>query len=57
MKWRRRSRKPPQVRIFQCPVCGKLTPATKRKGRTVAGHIKTMYCFGCKDIRDMVQID
>lgn len=57
MKLRRRSRRPPQIRLFRCPVCGKLTPATKIKGQTAAGHIKTMYCYGCKEIRDTVQID
>ena len=57
MKLRRRSRRPPQVRIFRCSVCGKLTPATKIKGQTAPGHIKTMYCYGCKAVSDMVQIE
>lgn len=57
MKPRRRSRKRPQVRLFQCPVCGKLMPATKVKGRTTIGHIKTMYCFFCGEEEDFVQVD
>ena len=57
MKPRRRHRKPPQVRLFRCPVCGKLMPATKVKGRTTIGHIKTMYCFFCQEEQDFVQVD
>ena len=40
-----------------CPVCGSLSPATKAMGRTAPGHIKTMYCYGCKAVSDMVQIE
>lgn len=57
MRRRRRSRRPPQVRLFQCPVCGNLSTATKAMGRTAPGHIKTMYCYGCKAVSDMVQIE
>lgn len=47
----------PQVRIFRCPVCGTLNPATKYKGRTNPGHIKTMWCYHCKAETDQEQID
>ena len=57
MKPRRKSRKPPQVRQFQCPSCGRFVPATKIKSRTAIGHIKTMYCFFCQEEQDFVQVD
>ena len=47
----------PQKRVFQCPVCGTKSPATKAKGRTAPGHIKTMYCFVCRAVTDHIQID
>lgn len=56
MKPRRRSGLPPQVRVFQCPNCGKLVPATKRKGKTAIGHIKTMVCYYCGELGDFVQV-
>lgn len=57
MKPRRKSRNPPQVRLFQCPNCGRFVPATKRRHRTAIGHIKTMYCFFCQEERDFIQVD
>ena len=57
MRPRRKSRNPPQVRLFQCPSCGRFVPATKMKSRTVIGHIKTMYCFFCREEQDFIQVD
>lgn len=51
-------RRPPQVRIFKCTVCGVTVPATKKPGHvTVAGHIKTMWCYHCEKITDHIQIE
>ena len=47
----------PQMRTFRCPVCGMTTTATKCKGRTRIGHIKTMWCWVCQADSDMVQED
>lgn len=46
-----------QVRIFRCDVCGHKRPATKRKGRTVAGHKKNMWCPWCKDTTEHTQTE
>ena len=56
-KGRRRSKIPPQKRLFRCPVCGALSPATKQFGRTEPGHIKCMWCWRCKEETDHIQID
>lgn len=53
MKCRRHTR----IRYFQCPVCHAVLTATKHKGITGTGHIKTMYCYVCKRDRDFVQVD
>lgn len=53
----RRDVKRPQVRIFECPICGNRTPATKYMGVSKPPHVKTMWCWGCKDERDLVQIE
>ena len=45
------------VRTFVCPVCGAVVPATKTQGITVAGHIKTMWCYSCREVRDFLQVD
>ena len=45
----------PQIRYFACTVCGSRTPATKWKGKTVAGHVKTMCCYRCRKITDQIQ--
>ena len=45
------------VRTFICPVCGAVVPATKTQGITVAGHIKTMWCYSCREVRDFLQVD
>ena len=57
MRSTRRSHKPPQIRYFRCLVCGAQNPATKCQGRTSPGHIKTMYCFRCREDRDQEQMD
>lgn len=49
------ARQRPQVRYFVCPACGATSPATKWKGTTAAGHVKTMYCYRCKNITDHIQ--
>lgn len=46
-----------QKRLFQCTVCGTVSPATKYKGITIPGHLKTMYCRTCKDDTDHIQIE
>ena len=49
---------PPQKRLFRCTVCGALTPATKHPGeKTRPGHIKTMWCYKCKEKTDHIQVD
>ena len=45
-----------QVRRFRCPVCGYERVATKRRGKTGTGHVKTMWCLSCKADRDFVQL-
>lgn len=47
----------PQMRVFRCPVCGQLHTAPKVLGRTHEGHIKTMWCFVCKQVVDQVQVE
>ena len=47
----------PQKRVFECPICGTRSPATKWRGRTKPGHIKTMYCYICKADTDHIQIE
>lgn len=50
-------RRPLDIRTFVCPVCGVVIPACKYKNVTRAGHVKTMYCFKCREVRDFVQVD
>jgi len=45
------------VRRFRCPECGTELTATKMWFRTGDGHVKTMYCYVCKEERDCIQID
>ena len=56
---RHRSKDPRRVqkRLFRCPVCGELAPATKQRQWTRPGHIKTMYCCQCMEVRDFEQIE
>jgi len=44
------------IRRFKCKVCGAEISAPKRKN-TGIGHIKTMLCPVCREIRDFVQYD
>ena len=44
------------IRRFRCKVCGAEISAPKRKN-TGIGHIKTMMCPVCREIRDFVQYD
>lgn len=53
----RKTRLYPQVRHFTCTVCGVSSPATKWRGHTHPGHIKTMYCFRCRRDTDHIQTD
>ena len=47
-----------QMRLFRCEECGTVAPATKRRNkRTAIGHIKTMWCYVCREVRDHVQIE
>ena len=54
---RRKSKGPPMVRIFACKECGEKSPATKTKGTTASGHVKTFWCFRCQRVTDHIQID
>ena len=53
----KKNSRPIQMRTFQCPDCGTKLQATKTKFKTKAGHIKTMYCYVCKEMRDCVQTE
>lgn len=46
-----------QHRWFRCTVCGTEMDMPKRFGRTYEGHVKTAYCYRCKDIVDWVQTE
>ena len=46
-----------QKRLFQCPQCGTVIPALKRKGKTHPGHVKHMYCFVCRTVTEHIQIE
>jgi len=50
------SRRRNYPRHFQCPVCGARMDAYKKR-KTKIGHIKTMWCWGCQEIRDFIQIE
>lgn len=54
---RKEARRRVQKRLFACPVCGTVAPATKYHGKTKPGHIKTMWCHICKAETDHIQID
>ena len=57
MRYRNKDPRKTQKRLFRCPVCGEVAPATKRSGKTRPGHIKTMYCCQCREDRDFEQIE
>lgn len=47
-----------QIRLFICPDCQTVVPATKTRGKhTEDGHIKTMYCYKCQEDREFEQIE
>lgn len=46
-----------QKRFFRCTVCGAISPATKRQCLTRPGHIKTMYCYQCRDTTEHEQVE
>jgi hypothetical protein len=52
---RRRSKKPPVYRLFCCPVCCETITIPKRR-KTAVGHVKTMWCWRCRTVRDFIQI-
>lgn len=54
---RKKTRSPPMVRYFRCTACGEVNPATKSRGYTGPGHVKTFYCPKCKRETDQVQVD
>ena len=45
-----------QIREFACPICGSTSTAPKQHRKTGTGHVKTMWCWGCQAVRDMVQV-
>nr|DAF83350.1 MAG TPA: 50S ribosomal protein bL37 [Caudoviricetes sp.] len=47
----------PQKRIFECSACGCRSPATKWRGQTHPGHVKTMYCYKCRKETDHIQVE
>lgn len=49
------SRSRRHYRRFRCPECGELMTAPKKRN-TAIGHIKTMWCWRCKEMRDFVQV-
>lgn len=51
-------RKKTVIRYFKCPECSVIITAPKSKSKgSEKGHIKTMYCYKCKQKRDFVLID
>ena len=44
-----------QLREFECTVCGAHRTATKWRGVSPPGHIKTMYCVTCRTVTDFIQ--
>lgn len=50
-------RKNTTERCFKCPKCNSVIIAYKKSSRrTAPNHIKTMYCYKCKDVEDFVQL-
>ena len=43
------------LREFCCPVCCETMLIPKRR-RTAKGHVKTMYCWKCRTLRDFIQV-
>lgn len=46
-----------QIRYFKCSSCGTIVTASKYRNRTANGHIKTMYCYICREDKEFVQYD
>ena len=45
-------------RKFICPKCNTIHVAYKKScKRTKAGHIKTMYCWRCKSVQNLIQLN
>lgn len=53
----RKSARAIQIRMFECPECGAVVPATKTRFKTKVGHIKTMYCYRCRKATDHIQLE
>ena len=43
-------------RFLRCPSCGKILTLWAKQGRK-KGHIKTMYCYYCGKLVDMIELD
>jgi len=42
---------------LMCPDCHKITYIQRKAHRNKpAGHIKTMYCWGCKTTRNLIEL-
>lgn len=45
-------------RVFECKNCKNIMIAYKSSNkRTKPGHIKTMYCWKCKNVQDFIQLE
>jgi len=46
-----------QYRDFKCLTCGEIITCPKRMGmKTGKGHIKTMWCYNCKEVGKFEQV-
>lgn len=44
-------------RVFECPDCLTKHIAYKKSNhKTKTNHIKTMYCWKCKAVKDLIQL-
>ena len=44
-------------RFLQCPNCGKVNTLWSQKGKIrPVGHIKTMHCYFCGKLEDLIEI-
>ena len=46
-----------QMRVFVCSQCGTKLVATKYKSKTGIGHVKTAWCYVCKETTEHIQIE
>lgn len=51
----RRRKDKVHFRLFCCPVCCETMLIPKHR-KTAKGHIKTMWCWKCRTVRDFIQI-